>query len=344
MRGVDSFLAVKRQTALKTPQTQADLDTGDFLAFNNESMSAAQQIISNPSIRRRAMQSRAFTAMGTKEASGNIEFTASNFVLNTLLPLIFHDQAGDADDTDGAVYTLQDGGSVAPFTTFVGFDSATDGKFVRRFFGCKVNTASFSARVDDFLRLSLGVVAIGHENQDYTAVPTYHTTEEEYAFNFIHASISIKAGDMTDLVKLPVESIDFNVNHNINTNAYRLGDYHRNSLEEGMTDVDGTFTLEMGTRGFDGENLSTTGTGHQADFLERIASEAAFASFELTFEDPSNQVGDPGDSEPSTLKIEIPYARLESPNFNVTDAGVITGSARFIAYDTMTVTHVSNLA
>jgi|SRR5690625_1331047 len=344
MRGVDSFLAVKRQTALKTPQTQAALSTGDFLAFNNESMSAAQQIISNPSIRRRAMQSRAFTAMGTKEASGNIEFTASNFVLDTLLPLIFHDKTGDADDADGAVYTLEDGGSVAPFTTFVGFNSESDGKFVRKFYGCKVNTASFSARVDDFLRLSLGVVAIGHENEEYTALPTYHTTEAEYAFNFIHASISIQAGDMSTLVKLPVESIDFNINHNIDTNSYRLGDYHRNSLEEGMTDVDGTFTLDMGTKGFEGEALALSGATHQADFLERIAAEARFASFELVFEDPTNTVDDGGSGVPSVLKIEIPHARLETPSFNVTDAGRISGSARFIAYDTMTVTHVSNLA
>lgn len=173
MRGVDTFLAVKAQSNLTTPIAQNGLATGDFLAFNSESLSGRQQIISNPSIRRQAMQNSAFTAMGTKEASGNLEFTASNFVLDKLLPLIFHTKTGAASTPAsegppaveaGALYSFADGGTLTPFTTFVGFNNVTDGSFVRKFHGCKVNTATFSARVDDFLRISLGVVGIGQEN------------------------------------------------------------------------------------------------------------------------------------------------------------------------------------
>lgn len=347
MRGIDTFLAIKPQVDLLTPQPTSALAVGDFLAFNSESLTGAQQIITNPAIRRQAMRSRAFSAMGTMEAGGGVEFTASNLVLNSLLPLIFHaNDSGDVASAAGRVYSLQDGGVLTPFTAFVGMNGP-EGAYTRIFSGAKVNSATFSARVNDMLRLNLNVAAIEKTLED-GAVTAEYQEEDEYAFVYDQASVKLMAGDMAALAEIPVESFDLNLNHNLDTNAYRLGSAYRRSLQEGVTDVDGTFTLDAASKAVGGGGLDLGGTGtHDPAFWERVARNAVFAALEFTLVDPTHQVAESvpgaGDGTPSTLKIELPYVRLEEPGFNVSDAGLITGSARFVAYDSITATHIADL-
>lgn len=355
MRGVDTWLALRAQTDLYTPQLTSALVAGDFLAFNSESLSGNQQVISNPAIRQKAMQTRAYTAMGTVDAGGAMEFTASNYVLNAVLPYIFHSKTSTADAADGlgATYTLVDGGTLTPFTTFVGLDG-DEGAYTRIFEGCKVNTASFSARVNDFLRMNVNVAAINKALEDGAVAASYQDEADEYAFVYDQAAVTLRAGDMSTLVEIPVESLDININHNLATNAYRLGSQYRRSLFESMTDVDGTFTLDAATAGIGGptvdpldQNAAAPAT-HDPSFWERVAREAVFGALEVTFTDTSQAhlnetIADANDGDPASFKIALPYIRLEEPSFNITDTGVITGSARFSAYDSITATHVGTL-
>jgi hypothetical protein len=343
MRGIDTSLAIKEQVDLYTPREVIDLGSGDFLAFNSETLSGRQQIISNPAIRRLAMRSRAYSAMGTMDAGGGLEFTASNFVLDKLLPLIFHEKDGDADDEsgDGATYTLVGGGQLTPFTVFVGFDGP-EGAYTRRFTGAKVNTATFSARVNDMLRVNLNLAAINKELIDNAPTAVYPGGDDEYAFVYDQAEVMLKAGDMSNLVAIPVESFDLTINHNLNTGAYRLGSAYRRSLQESQTDVEGTFTLDASTEGLGGTALALSGSDHDPAFFERVAREARYAALRLTVVDTSKVLVEGAGSDPDvycSLVIDLPFVRLEEPDFQVRDSGLITGSARFVAYDDLTVTH-----
>lgn len=340
MRGIDTFFAIKEQASLFTPRAIADLVSGDFLAFDSEGLSGRQKIIASKAIRRQAMQARAYTDTGTMEAGGSAEFTASNFVLDKLLPLIFHSKTGTATDAAGATYTLVDGGTLTPFSTFVGFDGP-EGEYTRRFTGCKVNRATLSARVDDMLTIGLDVAAINKEVLSATATPIYPGGEVEYAYVFKNAKVELKAGDMASLAELSVESFELEINHNIRVDAYRLGSIYRRHLQEGMTEVTGSFTLDAATQALSGSKLNLAGGGtDDPAFFENIARQAKYASLKFTVIDPSREVSA---GVPCELVIELPFVRLEEPDFNVRDAGVITGSARFNAYDSITVNHKTKL-
>ncbi len=346
MRGVDTFLAFKEQADLKTPATLASLGAGDFLAFNSEGLSGRQQVIQSRAIRRMPMRQIAYSANGTVEAGGTVEFTTSNYVLKKLLPLVFHSKTGQEDDADGngATFTLVNGGVLTPFTAFVGFDGP-EGKYVRRFYGAKANQATFSARVNDMLNLNLDVQAIGKDilqpgDAGWVNVnPVYPGGTDEYAYVFYQARVLIKAGDMANLAELPVESFDVTINHNLNTNRYRLGSIYRQSLDEGVTEVTGVFTLDAAAKSVSGPALNLTGgSSHDPAFLEKVALYGKYASLRLEFVDPTREVA-PG--VPCKLTVDLPFVRLEEPDFQVRDPGVITGSARFTAYETISVKHVA---
>lgn len=351
MRGIDTYLALKEQVDLFTPRAAADLVAGDFLAFNSEGLSGRQQVIQSPAIRRQAMRNRAYSANGTMDASGSIEFTATNTVLDKLLGLAFHSKVGEpdeaADDGDGgtlpigAVYTLVDGGALTPFTAFVGLDGA-EGKFTRRFTGCKINSLSLSARVDSMLIVNADVAGVNKETLPDTVTPVYPGAGVEYGYVFSDASVLLKAGDMADLIELPVESFDITIAHNLSLDKYRLGSVYRRSLQEGITDVTGSFVLDAATRGVNGENLNLEGVGaHDPAFFERIAREARYAELRFTVVDVTREV-EPG--VPCSLTIDLPAVRLEEPDFNVRDAGILSGTARFTAYDSISLTHIANLS
>lgn len=355
MRGVDSFVAVKAQTDLTTPATLSTYAEGDFLAFNNESLSGRQNTYESPAIRQSAMRPIAYTANGTVAAEGSIEFTASNHVLNTLLPLIFHDgavtgTAVDSADGAGLTYTLVGGGELTPFTTLVGFDGP-EGRYARQFVGSKINRATFSARVDSMLTVATDVVAIRKDiltgaqltAGSFPEAPAYPDAEDEYAYLFSEASVHFRAGDMADYGEVPVESIDLTINHNLATDRYRLGSVYRRSLQESLTDVEGTFTLDMAAQALSGSKFDLAGGGADVPtFWEAVAASNLYAALQFKVKHPTLQVGtDPYyDCE---FVITLPYVRIEEPDFNVRDGGMITGTARFRGYESITAKHVALL-
>lgn len=355
MRGVDTYLAIKEQTGgLTVPRPMADLASGDFLAFNSEGLSGRQQTIQNNAIRRQAMQSRAYTANGTVEAGGTIEFTATNTVLAKLLPLIFHSKTGSEESATGAAFTLTDGGELTPFTVYVGFDGP-EGEFARQFVGAKVNRATLSARVNEMLQMSLDVAAIDKRilapgDPGYTAVvPSYPSPTVEYGYVFSQANVKLKAGDMATLAVLPVESFELSLDHQLATDKYRLGSEFRRSLQEGVTRVEGSFTLDAAAIALSGGTLNLAGgVTHDPAFLEKAARNAVYAALEFEVVVPTRTF-DPDGAGPGTpveclFKIELPFVKLEEPDFNVRDSSIITGTARFMAYESITATHRSKLS
>lgn len=340
MRGIDTFLAIKEQSDLFTPKDLTDLVAGDFLSFDSEGLSGNQQIVNSKAIRPQPMRTRANSSVGTVEAGGNLAFTASNFVLDKILPLIFHSKVGNVDDAAGATYTLVDRGQLTPFTVFVGFDEGVK-EFTRRFTGCKVDKATISARVNEMLTVSLDVAGIDKQLLSTTAAPVYPGGDVEYAYDFDQASVSLKAGDMTNLGELPVENFELSINHNIAKDKYRLNSLFRRSLVEGMTEIDGTFTIDLSADAVAGSALSLTG-GATTDpaFFERLSRAAKFAALKFTCLDRNVEVA-PGVF--AKFEVELPFVRLQEPDFQVRDSGQITGSAKFQAYDAVTVNHTTKL-
>jgi hypothetical protein len=339
MRGVDTFLAIKSQTNLFTPRVVGDFISGDFLAFNNESLSGRQQVISSPAIRRQAMRGVAYSASGTMASEGSIEFTATNIVLNKLLELMFHSGSGTVTTPTGRIYTLTAGGALTPFTSFVGFSGA-EGIYARRFSGCKLNRATFSSRVDSMLTVNADIAAINKElltGAAATATPLYPAASAEFPYIFSNASVLFKSGTMANLGEIPVESFDLTVNHNLAVDKYRLGSVFRRSLQEGVTDVEGSFTLDASAQSLNANKFELTGgVTDDPAFFERIAREGRYCALTFQVSEPTREVTA---GNPAFLRIELPFARLEEPDFNVRDGSVITGTARFTAYDSITVTH-----
>lgn len=340
MRGIDTFLAIKEQTDLFTPKALGDLVAGDFLTFISESLTGNQQIVNSNAIRPQPMRTRANSTNGTVEAGGSLEFDVSNYTLDKLLPLIFHSKTGNVSDAGGATYTLVEKGVLTPFTAFVGFDGE-EGEFTRRFLGAKVNRATFSARVNDMLKLAVELAAIDKQNLTQTTTPVYPGGDVEYSFDFKQASVLLKAGDMSDLAELPVEQFELSINHNLKTDAYRLGSVFRRRLTEGQTEVEGSFTIDLAAQALSGSALNLTG-GVQNDpaFFERLAREGQFAALKFVAVDESIEVT-PG--VPATFEIQLPFVRLQEPDFQVRDAGLISGTARFQGYDSIVAKHIAKL-
>ena len=163
----------------------------------------------------------------------------------------------------------------------------------------------------------------------------------EYAYDFDQASVSLKAGDMTNLGELPVENFELSINHNIAKDKYRLNSLFRRSLVEGMTEIDGTFTIDLSADAVAGSALSLTG-GATTDpaFFERLSRAAKFAALKFTCLDRNVEVA-PGVF--AKFEVELPFVRLQEPDFQVRDSGQITGSAKFQAYDAVTVNHTTKL-
>lgn len=341
IRGIDTFLAIKEQSDLFTPRALADLVAGDFLTFDSEGLTGNQQVVNSKAIRPQPMRTRANSSMGTVEAGGNIAFTASNFVLDKLLPLIFHSKTGDVEDAAGATYSLVEKGRLTPFTAFVGLDDGTR-EFTRRFTGCKVDTATISARVNEMLTISLDVAGIDKQILDAGATPVYPGGDVEYSYDFDQAFVELKAGDMSTLAEIPVESFELAIKHNLAKDKYRLNSLFRRSLDEGMTEADGSFTLDLGASAVAGSALNLTG-GASTDpaFFERLSREAKFAQIKLTALDRSVEVA-PG--VPAKLTFDLPFVRLMEPDFSVKDGTTITGSVKYQAYDTLTATHTTKLS
>lgn len=342
MRGVDTFLAIKAQADFDTPRALGDLASGDYLAFNSEGLTGRQTVINSPAIRRQAMRNKAFSAAGTVDSQGSVEFTASNVILDKLLPLIFHSKTGTADAVagTGATYAFTDGGVLTPFTTFVGFNGP-EGIFTRRFVSCKVNQATFQARVDQLLNVNLDIVGVKKEILTGTATPVYVGSNVEYGYVFSNAKVTIKAGDMSDIGELPVESFDLTINHNLSRDRYRLGSVYRRSLQEGITEVTGSFSLGAFDTSISGEVFDLGGGAtHDPAFLERIALDGVYAALTFEVTDPSTQIN----SEDCTLKFTLPFVRLDEPGFNVSGPDIITGSSNFTAYDSLTALHIATLS
>ena len=419
-RGVDTYVAVKAQTDLYTAADEATLTVGDYLPFDSEGMAGGRNIVNSPTLRRQAMKSSASSANGTQKAGGSLEFTASQFVLDKLLPLVTHvaldangnpdlstveERATAAEKTakiSRKRFKLIPGGRLVPFTVFVGLTGA--GGYTRKFKGCKINTFTISARVDEFIKISLDVQGLSKKIVDGTRVAVFPDQNLEYSYFFIGANAKIKAGNMTTLAELPVSSFEMQINHILNVDDYRLGSDERNTLDEGQTEVTGSFEMRAGSSSVSGSKLNITSqlTNDRA-FLERLNEQSRYVTMELTLADRTRPLGlgataagttttvlkltdafvdvkagdlikvadvevrvlsvdvaaktitlteplgaVPGDatviSGYSMVRISLPAARLEEPQFSVSGPESIMGSTQFEAYNDLTIEHTAQLA
>lgn len=203
-------------------------------------------------------------------------------------------------------YTLVDGGRLQPFTTFVGMTggSAQEGNYTRVFKGCKVNSMSLGARVNEFLKLTTDIQGLKKDIQDGVRTPTYPTDEVEYSYLFTGASVKIKAGNMQTLGELSVSSFDMEVNHNLGTDDYRLGDITRQSLDEGVTEVTGSFEMSAGSASLSGAELNAnSGLYNDRAFFERLNLEGKYASLEVVFADWTRPITETAIADGSTRTV-----------------------------------------
>lgn len=382
-RGTDVYVALKEQVDLYTPASDTQLVTGDYLAFESESMQGSRQLVQSRAIRRSAMRKRAFTANGTIAAGGGLEFTGSQLILHKLLPLATHTSANVAwyvnnsgvetlaaaqdGSTPGSYqrvtmtptsfarageaaqgihrnrYTLVDGGRLQPFTTFIGLTGgdAQEGNYTRVFNGCKINTMSISARVNEFLRITTDIQGIRKRIQDGTRTPTYPTDEVEYSYLFDGASVKIKSGAMQTLGELPVSSFDMELNHNLGTDDYRLGDIERQSLDEGVTEVTGSFEMSAGAKSISGSQLNATSSLYNdRAFLERLNLESRYAALQVVFADwtrPITETVLAAGSTRTNLKLQdAPISINVGDKIKVADLDPIAVAAVDVASKTIT--------
>lgn len=306
VRGIDISVAIKEQSDLFTAVPDTNLVSGDFLGFDNESMAGNRKVVKSKAIKKASMKTRSASANGTIGVDGAIEFTASQLILDKILPLATHlvvstdvnqplqnvvDLASPAEKTAKIArkrYTLIESGRLVPFTTFIGFGggTASEGNYTRVFKGCKVASLDISAKVDSFVTLNVGIAGITKKIQDGARTAVYPAADVEFAYFFDGASVKLKTGNMATLGELPVESFDLQLNHGLNTNSYRLGSAERYALDEGLTSVTGTFGVQAGVDSISGARMNqASGLTNDRAFLERLNLEAKYASLQVRFVD-----------------------------------------------------------
>lgn len=205
-------------------------------------------------------------------------------------------------------YTLQDGGRLQPFTTFIGMTggTASEGNYTRKFVGCKVGTFALSSKVNEFLKISTDIQGVRKELGDGTRTPTYPGDEVEYSYLFDGASVKIKAGNMATLGELPVSAFDLELNHNVNTDDYRLGAIERQSLDEGVTDITGSFEMSAGAGSLTGSHLNAnSGLYNDRAFLERLNLEAKYASLQVQFSDWTRPLTESGVAPTGSTRTKL---------------------------------------
>lgn len=290
LRGVDTFLAIKEQVDLNTEATAGSLVAGDYLAFNNEALSGQRQIVQSRAIRKQAVRSRIYTGNGTISAGGQVEFTASQVVLDKLLKLAFHTTtpvvgSGAGVGVSRKNYGVTAGGKLTPFTTFVGLGTGV-GAYTRIFKGCKISSFSVSSKMSEFLTTTADIAGIDKRIVPGVSTAVYVDPDIEYAYLFDGAEVFIKAGDMTNLAQLPVSSFDLQIAHNLDVNDYRLGSIQRQGLAEGMVGVTGNFEIRPGKDSVNGTALNLTGgVLNDAAFVEKLNLEGKYASLKINFRD-----------------------------------------------------------
>jgi Phage tail tube protein len=295
IRGIDTFVSIVSQVLLEDQLAiTAVVAAGDTLPFEQESMSGGRQIVVSKAIRRQAMLAKVNSANGTIDASGSIDYTASQVVLAKLLPISFTSTvtlSGFALADPGVVrqtHTLVDGARLTPYTVFIGITGT--GAFLRRFRGCKTRSITFNAKVNDFLMITHAAIGVAKEIITLSPVysPLYVSPSVEYAYFFDGAEVKFKTGAMTDLGTVSAESVDITIDHNLDGNAYRLGSLYRYDIDESQTAVTGSFTVRAGSEATAGQVFNQLGgVTHDRAFFERLNIEARYATIQLRFMDPS---------------------------------------------------------
>lgn len=269
--------------------------------------------------------------------------TAGSYRKVTMTPTTFARAGEAAQGIHRNRYTLVDGGRLQPFTTFIGLTGgdAQEGNYTRVFNGCKINTMSISARVNEFLRISTDIQGIRKRIQDGVRTPTYPTDEVEYSYLFDGASVKIKSGAMQTLGELPVSSFDMELNHNLGTDDYRLGDIERQSLDEGVTEVTGSFEMSAGAKSVSGSALNATSSLYNdRAFLERLNLEGRYASLQIVFADWTRPITETsvatGSTRTSIKLTDAPLSISVGDKIKIADLEPVAVTAVDVAGKTVT--------
>lgn len=323
-RGIDSVVVVKKQTAQGTP---AVLQASDYaLPLRSESLRAQPTVYQSEALRKQAMRDRKLARLGTLDVSGGLEIEATNFALDTLLPLAFpnvadvtqidaHTGVSFSGNNKGKVYTLST--ADLPYATVAVYD----GEVRKLFTDMKVSSWRLRADINQLGLFGVDFVGIGADTDGTPVVASVPAAE--YGLYFEQAKVEV--GDAGGaLTEIPVRAFELSVNTNANGDRYRLGSRFRRMVPTGRFDVTGSITVDANS--FPGDPEKFYNAVLNAQFLQMVFS----------FVDPGNPVSytHSGGSatSPSRLTVKVPFALVEWPEHNISGPDYIEGGVRFTAY------------
>lgn len=311
-RGNQSSLQILPQTNKDTvANTWA---TASLLPFLSESLKAEVTKYGSQALRRNSQRDKNLVRPGTINVNGGIDFEATNQSLHVLLPLGFKRTAGTETATEkDAIYTPYQGDA-----TYASI-KVNDGEVTRLYRGAVLSQMSFSAEVDQLVRLSTT-----WEGIDMTATAEANAggalPATEYGLYFEQGQLVVGDAALTNTESVYVKSFSLDINRNATTDRFGLGSRYKRDVPVGVYDITGSIMIDA--------NSFRSSTDKAALF--KAALETKMLSLQLTFVDPGNTTG--ASATPSKFVITIPFGVIDWPDHNISSEDFIMGNVNFTSY------------
>ena len=333
-RGVNSVVRIKAQPAINTAAAFSATDKAEIIPFTSESFKASVTQVASQALRRIGERQKKLTRMGTLDVGGSVTVEPTNNALSNLLPLIFPaDGIADVGSLTAPNYgkSYRVTSSDAPYATVV----VDDGEVVRAYANMKVGSFSIQSSVNQLATMNLDFVGTHFQTNPTAAVTAwtsgitgnvpqvglaYAAPAAEYGLYFDQAKLEIGTAIGT-VIEIPVTDFSLNVNLNAISDRFRLGSRFRRDVPTGIADVTGSFTMDA--------NFNPNGAGITTkDWAYQAIQNSTYLALKFSFTDPTNLV----DDQPSGLVINLPYIYIDTPDWNVSNDGIVAGAINFTSY------------
>lgn len=346
-RGVNSVVRIKAQSALNTAAAFSAADKIEVTPFTSESFKASVTQVASQALRRVGERQKKLTRMGTLDVGGSITVEPTNNALANLLPILFPADGVNNIDVDNAtagvqaaaapnyakVYTVTS--TERPYATVV----VDDGDIVRAYANMRASSFSINASVNQLATLNIDFIGTNFQtNAGGSAaawtggitgnVPqvglAYASPAVEYGLYFDQAKLEVGTAIGT-VIEIPVTDFSLSVNTNASGDRYRLGSRFRRDVPTGVADVTGSFTMDA--------NYNPNGAGLTTkDWAYQALQNSTYIALKVSFTDPTNTVTLGGSTVGSSFVINLPFIYIDTPDWNVSDDGIISGGVNFTSY------------
>lgn len=346
-RGINAVVRIKAQSALNTAAAFSAADKYEVVPFTTESFKASVTQVASQALRRIGERQKKLTRMGTLDVGGSITVEPTNNALHNLLPLLFPADGISNVDIDagtagvqaatapnyGKVYRITS--SDVPYATAV----VDDGEVVRAYANLKVGSFSIQSSINQLATMNLDLVGTHFQtNAGGSATPwtngitgsvpqtglAYASPTTEYGLYFDTAKLEIGTSIGT-VIEVPLTDFSLNVNMNAISDRFRLGSRFRRDVLTGVADVTGSFTMDA--------NFNPNAAGITTkDWAYQAIQNSTYLALKFSFTDPTNTVTLGASTVSSSLIVNLPFVYIDSPDWNISNDGVVAGAINFTSY------------